>query len=50
MKMIMAIVGKDDEMETSAQLVAKGYFVTKDRNQRRFSEKETCDSDDRYRG
>ena len=29
MKMIMAIVGKDDEMETSAQLVAKGYFVTK---------------------
>ena len=27
--MIMAIVGKDDEMETSAQLVAKGYFVTK---------------------
>ena len=44
MKMIMAIVGKDDEMETSAQLMAK------DRNQRRFSEKETCDSDDRYRG
>ena len=29
MKMIMAIVGKDEEMETSAQLVAKGYFVTK---------------------
>ena len=35
MKMIMAIVGKDDEMETSAQLVAKGYF-DEDRDQRRL--------------
>jgi len=29
MKMLLAIVGKDDEMETSSQLIAAGFFVTK---------------------
>ena len=29
MKMILAIVSKEDELETSSQLMSKGFFVTK---------------------
>ena len=48
MKMIMAIVGKDDEMENQRTAGGKRLFCDEDRDQRRLSETEACDADDWY--
>ena len=50
MKMIMAILHKDDELDTIEELNRNKFFVTKLSDDRRILKKQEHDHYDRYRG